>query len=158
MCVVYVCGLCVWGSFMEGRPGPRTQDRNWSQVPGPPLVAHLAKPHLAKTAFGKKNPNLAKSFLCVCVSVCECCVVLCVVVLCGVLCCVCCVVLLVLFCLCGGCLQDFWASPPTLPDRPRRSAPPPSPGPPFPLSLSHRKFHSFFSLWGVCSFEFWWCF
>ena len=56
-------------------------------------------------------------------------------------------------CVCGGCVQDFWALSPG----------PPSAGPPLPLdrpkfrssfSLSRRKFLSFFSLWEVFSLNF----
>ena len=69
-------------------------------------------------------------------------------------CCCCCVVVCVVVCvvcvfkIVGGCLQDFWASPPASPLHPRRTAFPLEP-PKISLlffSLSRRIFHSFFSL------------
>ena len=125
---------------------------------------HLAKPHLANTAFGPKNsksfswPYLAKPHLarisvlsvlamcCVCVSrfwvvfriVCGVCVVL------GVFNCVCCVCCVFFWWkMFGGCLQEFGAPPP---DRPKFRS--------LFFSLSCRKFHSFFFLWGVFSLNF----
>ena len=114
----------------------------------------MAKPHLARISVSKFRPHLAKphlarisvrSVLAKCVFVCGVCV----------LCCVCCV-----FKIFGGCLQDFWwvssrflvgvfkifgGCLQDLPDRPKfRSF----------FSLSRRKFHSEFSLWGVFSLNF----
>ena len=94
---------------------------------------HLAKPHLAKPHLARIGilSVLAVCVLCVedfgCVQdcVCECCVVLCV--LCCVVLYVLCVVYVVLLCV---VLSLFF------------------------FSLSRRKFHSFFSLWGVFSWNF----
>ena len=152
---------------------------------------HLAKPHLAKTAFGQKiriwpicfldrilpnriwqelvfqsvdsiwpNSSFGQIFCCCCHCFCCCCCSWLLSLVPG-----CCLLLFVgacwcllvpvgaCWCLCGGCVQDFWASPPDPPPLDR-----PSPGPPkislFFFSLSRRKFHSFFSLWGVFSLKF----
>ena len=70
----------------------------------------------------------------------------------------CCVLCVVLFCLCGGCLQDFWPLPQLC-----RAPPPdrPSPGPPkvLPFFFSLPPEISFFLLSpGGLFVEFWWCF
>ena len=124
---------------------------------------HLAKPHLARISVLVFWPNflllLLLSWLlpvgaCWClfvpVGACWCLLV-------PVGACWCLLVLLLLFVcvVCGGCVQDFWASPPDppLPDRP-------SPGPPkislFFFSLPPKI--SFFLLSGGLLVEFWWCF
>ena len=64
--------------------------------------------------------------------------------------------LVVVVCVCGGCVQDFWASPPDPPPLDR-----PSPGPPkislFFFSLPPEISFFLLSLGGLLV-EFWWCF
>ena len=84
-------------------------------------VTHLARPHLAKTAFGQKNPNLARINV---LSVLAKCVCVCVFKILGVFRIVC--VQDCVFKIVGGCLQDFLvgvAPPPSLHQTaPRRTA------------------------------------
>ena len=171
--MVCMCVICVWfvcvGQFHGGPP--------WSQSPRPPLVpGPRTAPGRAfgQTAFGQNRiwpefdrvwPRIGVLsalamgvcfkifgvFKIVCVSVVLCCVVLCCVVLCCVWWCLCCVV--------------WWVSSRRFLGLSPNSVGPPPPHRPstftwtaLPLSLSHRKFYSFFTLWGGLLVEFWWCF